>query len=371
MNTSKFLLVPLLALAVATPIAGLLGDIKAKPIMSDRAASSLLDQFQMASSPDHGELSSLGRAGEWLNSQPLTPESLRGKVVLINFWTYTCINWRRQLPYVRAWQEKYRDQGLVVIGVHAPEFEFEKNTTNVRWATTNMNIAYPVAVDSTHAIWRGFDNQAWPALYFIDSQGRVRHRVLGEGGYEESEKVIQSLLREAGASDVSRAPVVVSATGAEAAADWADLGSPENYLGFERTENFASPGGASADTPQVYRFPNSLRLNEWALSGEWTVRNDAVALRKRNGRITYRFHARDLNLVMGPAPGAAPIRFRITLDGQPPGTAHGVDVDSQRNGTMTEQRMYSLVRQPDQITDRDFVIEFLDDGAEAFALSFG
>ncbi|MCK1621081.1 redoxin domain-containing protein [Bradyrhizobium sp. 159] len=371
MNKSKLLLAPILALAVAAPIASLLGDIKGTPLMSARAASSFLDQSQIASFADRGELASLGRAGEWLNSQPLTPESLRGKVVLINFWTYTCSNWRRQLPYVRAWQEKYKDQGLVVIGVHAPEFEFEKNPANVRWATTNMNISYPVAIDNTLAIWRGFDNQAWPALYFIDAQGRVRHRVLGEGGYEESEKVIQSLLREAGVSDVSREPVVVNATGAEAAADWAELRSPENYVGLERTEHFASPGGATADTPHVYRSPTSLRLNEWALSGEWTVRKDAVALSERNGRIAYRFHARDLHLVMGPAPGGAPVRFRITVDGRPPGAAHGVDVDDQGNGTVTEQRMYSLVRQPGQIADRDFVIEFLDDGAEAFAFSFG
>jgi thiol-disulfide isomerase/thioredoxin len=370
MNKSKLLLAPIIALAVAAPIAGLVGDIQGKP-MSSRSASLFLDQFQIASFAGRGELTSLGRADNWLNSQPLTSESLRGKVVLINFWTYTCINWRRQLPYVRAWQEKYKDQGLVVIGVHAPEFEFEKNMANVRWATANMNIDYPVAIDNTHTVWRAFDNQAWPALYFLDAQGRVRHRVLGEGGYEESEKVIQSLLREAGAADVSREPVAVNAIGAEAPADWTDLRSPENYVGLERTENFASPGGATPDTPHVYRSPDSLRLNEWALSGEWTVRKDAVALSKRNGSIVYRFHARDLHLVMGPPRGGAPVKFRVTVDGQPPGAAHGVDVDDQGNGTASEQRMYSLVRQTGQVADRDFVIEFLDDGAEAFAFSFG
>lgn len=371
MNKSKLLLAPILALAVATPIAGLIGDINGKPIMSARAAPSFLDRFQIASFADHGELASLGRAGEWLNSQPLTSESLRGKVVLINFWTYTCINWRRQLPYVRAWQEKYKDQGLVVIGVHAPEFEFEKKTANVRWATANMNIGYPVAIDNTHTIWRAFENQAWPALFFIDAQGRVRHRVLGEGGYEESEKVIQSLLREAGAADVNREPVAVNAIGAEAAADWNDLRSPENYVGAERTENFASPGGAVLDRPHVYRSPASLELNEWALSGEWTVRKDAVALSKPDGRVAYRFHARDLNLVMSPSGGASSVKIRVTIDGQPPGPSHGVDVDEQGYGTLTEQRMYSLVRQSGQITDRKFEIEFWGEGAEVFAFSFG
>ena len=203
-------------------------------------------------------------------------ESLRGKVVLVNFWTYTCINWRRQLPYVQAWADKYKDQGLVVIGVHAPEFEFEKNIANVRWAVNDMKIDYPVAVDNSHAIWRAFDNQAWPALYFIDAQGRLRHHHFGEGSYEQSEMVIQTLLREAGATDVSREPVSVNARGADAAADWPNLKSPENYLGSGRTENFASPGGAAVGKPRVYEAPARLRLNQWALSGDWTVRTDAA-----------------------------------------------------------------------------------------------
>jgi hypothetical protein len=243
-----------------------------------------------------------------------------------DFWTYTCINWRRQFSYVRAWAEKYKDQGLVVIGVHAPEFEFEKNIANVRWAVKDMKVDYPVAVDNNHAIWRAFRNQAWPALYFIDAQGRVRHQHFGEGAYEQSEMVIQALLLEAGATGVSRELVSVDARGHDAAADWSNLKSPENYLGFERTENFASPGGAIPDKPRMYERPPRPGLNEWALSGDWTVRNDAAALNKAGGSITYRFHARDLHLVMGPATPGASVKFRVLIDGKPPGDAHGVDL---------------------------------------------
>jgi len=278
---------------------------------------------------------------------------------------------RRTLPYVRAWAEKYKNQGLVVIGVHAPEFAFEKNIANVRWAVKDMNVEYPVAVDNDHVIWRAFRNQAWPALYFIDAQGRVRHHYFGEGAYEQSEMVLQSLLREAGATDVSREPVSVDARGFDAAADWANLRSPENYVGFERTENFASPGGAALDKPRMYERPARLRLNEWALSGDWTVRSDASVLNKAGGRITYRFHARDLHVVMGPMTPGTPVRFRVLIDGQPPGAAHGVDVDEQGNGTVVEQRMYQLIRQSSPITDRQFEIEFLGPGVEAFSFTFG
>ncbi len=317
------------------------------------------------------ELASLGRATEWLNSPALTPADLRGKVVLVDFWTYTCINWRRTLPFVRAWAEKYRDQGLVVIGVHAPEFSFEKNLSNVRWALKDTQIDYPVAVDNDHAIWRGFNNQYWPALYFIDAQGRVRHHHFGEGSYEQSETIIQELLREAGASDVSRDPVRVEARGLDVSADWGNLKSPENYIGFARTENFASPGGAMRDEPRSYGPPAKLRLNEWALSGDWTIKKEATQLNKENGRITYRFHARDLHLVMGPAAPGTPVRFRVLIDGQKPGVAHGVDVDELGNGTVTEQRLYQLIRQPGSVADRQFEIEFLDPGVEAFAFTFG
>ena len=322
------------------------------------------------------ELASLERANEWLNSPPLTAPALRGKVVLIDFWTYTCINWLRTLPYVRAWDEKYRNQGLVMIGVHAPEFAFEKNVNNVRRAVKDMRIDYPIAVDNDHVIWRAFKNQYWPALYFIDSQGRVRHHLFGEGSYEQSEMIIQELLAETGIGGIDREPVSVDARGIEAAADWGSLKSPENYVGYERTQNFASPGGAVLDKPRMYELPARLRLNEWALSGDWTVKKDATALNKANGSIAYRFHARDLHLVMGPAAlGPAvqgtSVRFRVLIDGQPPGAAHGIDVDEQGDGTVTEQRLYQLIRQPKPIADRQFEIEFLGSGVEVFAFTFG
>jgi thiol-disulfide isomerase/thioredoxin len=317
------------------------------------------------------ELASLELAKEWLNSPPLTPLSLRGKVIVIDFWTYTCINWLRTLPYVRAWAGKYRDQGLLVIGVHAPEFSFEKDLNNVRWAVKNIRIDYPVAVDNDHVIWRAFNNQYWPALYFIDSQGFVRHHYFGEGSYEQSEMIIQELLREARVGGVSREPVKVDPRGLEAAADWGDLQSPENYVGFERTEHFASPGGAMLDKPRMYELPARLRLNEWALSGNWTLKKDTTVLNKASGSITYRFHARDLHLVMGPAAPGTSVRFRVLIDGQPPGAAHGIDTDDQGNGTATEQRLYQLIRQPMPITDRQFEIEFLDSGVETFAFTFG
>jgi thiol-disulfide isomerase/thioredoxin len=317
------------------------------------------------------ELASLALAGEWLNSPPLTPEALGGKVVLVDFWTYTCINWRRTLPYIRAWSEKYRDQGLVVIGVHTPEFAFEKNPDNVRWAVKDMRIDYPVATDATRAIWRAFDNHYWPALYFIDGKGRVRHRQFGEGNYEQPEMVIQELLAEAGAREFGRDPVSVEARGAEVSADWRNLRSQENYVGFELTQNFMSPGGAVRDQPRVYALPPRLRLNDWALAGDWTVTDPFSVSNKPNGRIAYRFHARDLHLVMGPATSGAPVRFRVLIDGQPPGPAHGTDVDDEGGGTVREQRLYQLIRQPMPITDRQFEIEFLDPGAEAFAFTFG
>jgi thiol-disulfide isomerase/thioredoxin len=321
--------------------------------------------------PSDGELPSLGKATEWLNSPPLTAAGLRGKVVLIDFWTYTCINWQRSVPYVRAWADKYRDQGLVVIGVHAPEFAFERNLDNVRQFTRDLKVDYPVAIDNDFAIWRAFDNQYWPALYLIDAQGRMRYHQFGEGEYEQSEKVIQQLLAEAGHAGIGRELVAVDGGGAEAAADWGDLKSPENYLGYERTENFASPGGAVPNQDHAYAVPARLDLNQWALAGEWTMGKQATALNKANGRIVYRFHARDLHLVMGPAARGTSIRFRVLIDGQPPGLAHGSDVDAQGNGTVTGQRLYQLIRQPKPIVDRQFEIEFLDPNAEAYAFTFG
>ncbi len=303
------------------------------------------------------ELTALARAPQWLNSAPLTAASLRGKVVLVDFCTYTCINWLRTLPYVRAWSQKYR-QGLVIIGVHTPEFAFEKNVDNVRRAVQQMKIDYPIAIDNDYAVWRAFNNNYWPALYFVDAQGRVRQHHFGEGEYERSEKSIQRLLVEAGIAGLGDDLVSVDGKGIEAAADWENLKSPENYVGAARTENFTSYG-------------RRLSLNQWAVSGDWALAAQAAALKKPNGRIAYRFHARDLHLVMGPMAGSASVRFRVSIDGQPPGLAHGGDVDETGNGVAAEQRLYQLIRQPKPITDRHFEIEFLDAGVEAFAFTFG
>jgi thiol-disulfide isomerase/thioredoxin len=321
--------------------------------------------------PIEGELPSLSGATTWLNSPPLSAAGLRGKVVLIDFWTYTCINWLRTLPYVRAWAEKYRDHGVVVIGVHTPEFPFEHDLENVRRAVQDMRVSYPVAIDNDYAIWDAFNNQYWPALYLVDAQGRIRSHHFGEGAYEQSEMMLQQLLAEADIDGFDHDLVTVDARGAEVAADWRDLRSPENYLGDARTENFASSGGAVVDEPRVYTLPEWLRLNHWALAGEWTVGEQAVALKVANGRIAYRFHARDLHLVMGPATRGTSVRFRVFLDGQAPGAAHGSDVDEQGHGTVTEQRLYQLIRQPKPIADRHFEIEFLDAGVEAFVFTFG
>jgi thiol-disulfide isomerase/thioredoxin len=325
----------------------------------------------MSEEINYGELSSLDSAAEWLNSEPLTAGALHGKVVVIDFWTYTCINWLRSLPYVRAWAEKYKKQGLVVIGVHTPEFVFEKNIYNVRRAAKDMRVDYPIVIDNDYMIWRAFDNEYWPALYFADARGHIRHHYFGEGEYEQSEIIIQQMLAEAGIDGISPELVSVDARGAEAAADWASLKSPENYLGYRRTENFASPGGAVSGERRVYAAPARLALNHWALSGDWTVDERAIALNERSGRIEYRFHARDLHLVMGPAALGESVRFRVLIDGQPPGAAHGSDIDDQGNGTVTEQRLYQLIRQPGPITEHTFEITFLDPGAQAYVFTFG
>ena len=321
--------------------------------------------------PDRGRVPSLGGATAWLNSEPLSADSLRGKVVLVQFCTYTCINWLRTLPYVRAWAERYAGQGLAVVGVHTPEFEFEKDLGNVRRALKEMRVVYPVALDNDYAIWRAFENRYWPALYVVDARGRVRHQHFGEGEYEQSERVIQQLLAEAGVGGVGRGLVSVEARGIEVAADWDSLKSPESYLGHERAENFASPGGAMPDERRVYSAPAPLRLNQWALAGDWTVGKVAAVLNTAGGRLAYRFHARDLHLVMGPSSRGTSVRFRVSLDGQPAGAAHGTDVDERGHGTATEQRLYQLIRQPKPIAERRFEIEFLDPGAEALAFTFG
>ena len=316
--------------------------------------------------PIEGDLPSLDNATAWINSQPLTANKLRGRVVLVNFWTYTCINWLRSLPYVRTWAKKYKNQGLVVMGVHTPEFPFEKNIDNVRLAAKEMKIDYPVAIDNDYAIWRAFENEFWPALYFIDAKGCIRHHRFGEGQYEQSEIVIQELLRAAGTSSVNEEIVPVDARGIEAAADWANLQSPENYVGEERTQNFVS-----LHKGRSYTVPTRLKLNHWALAGDWTTGKRAIVLNEASGRIAYRFHARDLHLVMGPTARGHSVRFRVFLDGQPPGSAHGIDIDDIGYGTLAEPRLYQLIRQPRPITDRKFEIEFLDAGAEAFAFTFG
>jgi thiol-disulfide isomerase/thioredoxin len=321
--------------------------------------------------PKEGRLPALRGATTWLNSPPLTAAHLRGKVVLVDFWTYTCINWLRTLPYLRAWAEKYRDQGLVVIGVHTPEFAFEGNLENVRRAAKEMRVDYPIAVDSDYAIWQAFDNHYWPALYLVDTGGYIRHHYFGEGAYEQTESIIQQLLAETGRDGSDHTLVSVTARGAEVAADWGNVQSSETYLGYARTEHFASPGGARWDKPRVYALPTLLLLNQWALSGDWTIEQWAVVLQEPNGRIAYRFHARDLHLVMGPAVPGISVRFRVLLDGQLPGAAHGIDLDEQGNGTVIEQRLYQLIRQPMPIADRQFEIEFLDSGVEAFVFTFG
>jgi thiol-disulfide isomerase/thioredoxin len=316
-------------------------------------------------------LPSFAGAVEWLNSKPLTATELRGRVVLVQFWTYTCVNWLRTLPYVRAWAAKYKDDGLIVIGVHTPEFGFEKNIENIRRAIKEMQIQYPVAVDSNYAIWDAFANEYWPALYLADSQGNIRYHHFGEGDYEQSERTIQQLLVEAGHHQIDKTLVSVDPRGLEVAADWADEQSPENFLGYARTDNFASPGGLVPDKRHVYEIPALLALNSWALSGEWTVGKEAVVAGEAGGRVAYRFHARDLNLVMGPGARGSSVRFRVLLDGQPPGAAHGDDVDADGYGSVSEQRTYQLIRQRKPIVNRRFEIEFLDPDAETFDFTFG
>lgn len=316
------------------------------------------------------DLAPLATADDWLNSPPLAADKLRGRVVLVQFWTYSCINWLRTLPHLRAWAEKYKDKGLVVVAVHTPEFEFEKDIGNIRRAATEMMIGYPIAIDSDYSIWRAFDNRYWPALYLIDARGRIRHHRFGEGEYEQSERMIQKLLAEAGQNDISTSLVSVEARGVEVAADWNNLKSAENYVGYARTVHFASPGAVDPDSRRVYSAPSPLALNHWSLDGDWTVRKQFAVLNKARGRISYRFHARDLHLVMGPKRGTS-VRFRVSIDGQPPGSAHGVDVDGQGNGVITEQRLYQLIRQAAPIIDRTFEIEFFDPGVEAFVFTFG
>jgi thiol-disulfide isomerase/thioredoxin len=302
------------------------------------------------------ELASLDNAGQWLNSEPLTGAELRGKVVLVQFWTYTCINWIRTLPYVRAWAERYKDDGLVVVGVHAPEFPFERNLDNVRDAARDMRVEYPIAIDDEFAIWSAFSNRYWPALYFVDAEGAIRHNHFGEGEYESSERVLQLLLSEVGAEDVDSEVVPVVGEGIEAAADWSAIRSPETYLGM----------GAPR-----YLMAEALRLNDWALSGAWRVAHQAAMLVEGEGRIAYRFHARDLHLVMGPAERGMTVQFRVLVDGEAPDGDHGVDVDEDGSGEVSQQRLHQLIRQRGPVRERTFEIAFAAPGVEAYAFTFG
>jgi len=301
----------------------------------------------------HGTLPGFDGATGWLNSEPLTAEGLRGKVVLVDFWTYTCINWLRTLGYVRAWAERYAERGLVVVGVHTPEFPFERDVDNVRRAVKDMRVEYPVALDSDYAVWRAFSNHYWPAVYIADAEGRIRHHHFGEGGYEECERVVQRLL---GREDGFVAPAL---EGFEVQADWANLQSPETYLGSEQTQNFAGRDGTE------------LKLNQWSLSGDWTIEAGKSVLNGADGRIAFRFHARDVNLVMGPPARGQSVPFRVLADGEPPGDPHGLVADKQGRGTLTQQRLHQLIREPGPISDRTFEIAFEAPGAEAYCFTFG
>ena len=314
---------------------------------------------------------SLLGARQWLNTAPLLSADIRGKVVLANFWTYSCINSLRALPYVRSWAEKYKDRGLVVVGVHTPEFAFEKDPANVKMALTSLGVEYPIAIDSDYGIWRAFDNEAWPAFYFIGADGRVKHHVFGEGDYDRSERLIQRLLSQADGRPVTDAIVAIAGTGPQAAAEERDMGSPETYVGYARATNFASPGGIDQDAPRLYRAAPTLALNRWGLTGVWTIGAEFATLNEKSGRISFRFHSRDLHLVLGPSPDGHPIRFRVKIDGAPPGASHGFDVDAEGSGSVREPRMYQLVRQADAVRDRTFEIEFLDPGVRAYDFTFG
>ncbi|MGH2712478.1 MAG: redoxin domain-containing protein [Thermoleophilaceae bacterium] len=313
-----------------------------------------------------GNIPSLSGATEWLNSEPLTAADLEGRVVLFDFWTLTCINWIRTAPYRRAWYERYREHGLTIVGVHTPEFPFERDVDSIRTAIEERQIAYPVAVDSHYGVWDAFANRYWPALHFVDRAGTIRFQHFGEGRYEDSERMIQELL-DLPADDV----VVLETQGIEAQADWDSLASPETYLGAERGERFASPDGGAWDERRSYTTPSSLELNLWALAGEWTIGSKATTLHEADGRVAYRFRARDVNLVMGPAEGAPPVRFRVSIDGGPPGAARGVDVDGGGEGVAADRRLFQLVRQPERVDEHTFEITFLEPGVEVYAFTFG
>lgn len=340
----------------------LIAAAKPTPVTAEAASS------EIGSSP----LPGLIGATSWINSPPLTAKQLKGKVVLVDFWDYSCINCLRSLPYINAWAAKYKDSGLVVIGVHTPEFSFEKELPNVQKAVKKYAITYPVALDNNYAIWNAFHNEGWPVHYFIDANGKVRFMRFGEGEYGQSEKWIQQLLKERNEAKVMPSGIVsVHGRGAQAAADVGQIESNETYIGYERAENFASPGGLQQDSENLYALPEHLALNEWGLSGQWIDHDQVAILRSAGGKIAFHFHARDLHLVLGPTADGKPVHFHITIDGKPPGEDHGVDVDAQGNGVITEHRLYQLVRQNGRVADHLFVIEFQDPGVQAYSFTFG
>jgi methionine-S-sulfoxide reductase len=318
-----------------------------------------------------GDMPELRGATGWLNSPPLTRAGLRGKVVVLDFWTYSCINCLRSLPYVNAWYQHYKDSGLVIIGVHSPEFDFEKNKDNVRQAIAKFGIQYPVVLDNDMAIWKAFNNRFWPAHYFIDAQGKIRGHHFGEGKYARSERTIRQLLTEAGAKNLPDPLDDAAGDGIAAAADLSNVGSPETYVGYDRAQNFASPGSFARSAVKNYEVPATLTLNQWALRGRWKVGADQAVLDAAGGRIVFRFRARDLHLVLGPAADRKPVRFRVLLDGKPPGADHGMDVDADGQGTVREQRLYQLIRQKGVVQEHEFTIEFLDPHVEAYSFTFG
>ena len=364
---SRFMLAGLVgALAIAGALA-----LAAAPLVRARIEGASAS----ASGHDGAELSeperSLLGAKQWLNTPPLRAKDLRGKVVLVNFWTYSCINSLRALPYVRTWAAKYKDRGLVVIGVHTPEFAFEKDVDNVRRADAALGVGYPVALDSDYAIWNAFGNEAWPALYFLDANGRVRGRALGEGGYDQSERLIQRLLSEARRAPVTDGVEPVVSSGPEAAPDLADLRSEETYVGYDKASGFVSPEAVENDLPRLYTAAPLQQPGQWSLAGAWTVGGEFATLDSAPGVIRFRFHARDLNLVLAPSSPGKPIHFRIAIDGAAPGAGHGWDASPGGSGTVQAPRMYQLVRQEGPVKDRTFEIQFLDPGVRAYVFTFG
>ncbi|AXF11656.1 cytochrome C biogenesis protein [Paraburkholderia graminis] len=357
------------AMNAEQPNAGAL--LKVSMTAEPAAATNPTPAAAKLSLPAEGTMPSLSGAVDWLNSPPLKTSDLRGKVVIVNFWTYSCINCLRTLPYLKAWSNRYRDQGLVVIGVHAPEFAFEHNIANVKRAAADLHIDYPIAIDNNLAVWQAFDNQYWPAFYIVDARGEIRYHHFGEGGYDESEAVIRQLLADAGHSKLPASAGAAKASGVEAAADPQDLRSGETYVGYRQAEGFASPETLAPDMLRAYSSPARLRTGSWSLDGEWNVAGERAQSGAGGAKIAYRFHARDLHLVLGPMADGKPVRFRVTLDGKPPGASHGADTDANGVGVVDKERLYQLVRQSGAVQDRTFEIEFLDAGASAYAFTFG